>query len=143
MADVKSRMDGAPDVSPLHRPLTFTEQPPAVLDAASAAHATTHPLKRTMQAGADRPGPQRHCATKKPRPDAAAGDAGLSGDIQSAGAHETKSERGGKQEAGVERKVCEMCGASFTKKFYLDRHLKTHTGWFADTVTLGYYYDVS
>ena len=121
---------GASDLSPSLR----STESPAVVPEAPAVRATMHPLKRKLQAGEEKlESPKLSGQTRwrdGPAPDEDVGSHKSSG-VEA----KTKTKRVDKQEVTIAEggcRVCKVCGTSFTKKFFFDRHMKTHAGLFTD-----------
>ena len=121
---------GASDLSPSLR----SSESPTVVPKAPAVRATRHPLKRKLQAGEEKlECPKLSCQTQTCWRDGPATEEDL-GLHQSFGVEaKTKTKRVYKQEVTTAEggcRVCKVCGTSFTKKFFFDRHMKTHAGLF-------------
>lgn len=121
---------GASDLSPsLH-----SSESPTVVPEAPALRATRHPLKRKLQAGEEKLECPKLSGQTRWR-DGPAADEDL-GSRQSLGVEaKAKTKRVDKQEVTTADggcRVCKVCGTSFTKKFFFDRHMKTHAGLFTD-----------
>lgn len=119
---------GAPDLSPS----LCSSESPTVVPEAPAVRVTRHPLKRKLQAGEEKLECPKLRGQTRWR-DGPAADEDL-GSRQSLGV-EAKTKRVDKQEVTTAEggcRVCKVCGTSFTKKFFFDRHMKTHAGLFTD-----------